>query len=361
MNNKSSRILVFSTAYLPHIGGAELALKEITDRVTGIDFDLLTVKLSSGLASQEKIGNINIYRLTGGKLFFPLKAFLRASKLGKYDVVFALQASYGAGGAWLYKLFNPRVKFILNIQEGKNLKRQGFLINFFRSMIINKADVTTVISNYLAEYVKNVKAEANIILIPNGVDLNKFKFSSSQTLENKTIITTSRLVTKNGIADLIDAFEILANNYKLNNANLLIIGSGPLEESLKFKVKSLNLEDRVVFQGEVPHDQLPRYLAKAYVYSRPSLSEGLGTAFLEAMACGVPVVCTARGGIVDFIIDRKTGLFCNAEDSKDLAEKISLLFEDSNLRTTISKEARKLVEEKYDWNKIAIEYQKIFT
>lgn len=344
-----------------------MALKEITDRIGGLDFDLITSSSNHNLLKQEKIGNVNVYRITETfdfllpKIFYPLAAFFKALQLrrqfGQYDIIFALQASQGAGAAWLYKFFNPKVKFVLNIQEGKNLRRQGFLINFLRNMIIKKADIITAISNYLAEYARRVNPGADIRVIPNGVDLQKFKVKSLKSkVDGQTIITVSRLVSKNGLGDLIDAF------HKLQTANcrLLIIGGGLLEESLKLKVKNLKLEDKVSIVGEVAHDNLPNYLQEADVFVRPSLSEGLGTAFLEAMACGLPVIGTAQGGIVDFLEDKKTGLFCKAGDPQDIAEKIDLLLRDQNLRESIIANARKVIEEKYDWDKIAKQYAILF-
>jgi glycosyltransferase involved in cell wall biosynthesis len=92
---------------------------------------------------------------------------------------------------------------------------------------------------------------------------------------------------------------------------------------------------------------------------RPSISEGLGTAFLEAMAAGLPIVGTNVGGIPDFLKDSQTGLFCTTE-SKSIAEKINLLLKDNDLRNRISENARKLVSEKYQWDNIAEEYKKLY-
>jgi len=82
---------------------------------------------------------------------------------------------------------------------------------------------------------------------------------------------------------------------------LIIIGSGELEDSLKSLADRLDLGQNVIFLGDINHDDLPRYLSVGDVFVRHSLSEGLGNAFLEAMACGIPVIGTPVGGIVDFI------------------------------------------------------------
>ena len=141
---------------------------------------------------------------------------------------------------------------------------------------------------------------------------------------------------------------------------MLVIGSGELEKKLKAQTKMLGLENSVSFLGEIHHEELPKYLGQADVFVRPSLSEGLGIAFLEAMASGLPVIATAQGGIVDFLENEKTGLFCNVNDPKDLSDKIMKVLSDNVLAKAMAEKARKLMEDKYDWDKIANRYKQIF-
>ena len=372
MSQNTRRILVFSTNYLPYIGGAELALKEIMERLSGIQFDVITSRLDKSLSEKETFQNINLYRVGSSwflkniflpKNFYPLSAFAKAiglARKNKYSAMLALQASQGAGAAWLFKFLHPKMPFILNIQEGKNLGQQGFLINFFRKLILKKADIITVISSYLRDYVSKINSKAKLFVIPNGVNLEKFKNLEHKTNnQDKTIITVSRLVEKNGVEDLIDAFHILNTKYNIQNTRLMIIGDGPLKEALKIKILNLKLESKVTLLGSIANEDLPKYLTQADVFARPSLSEGLGTAFLEAMAADLPVVGTARGGIVDFLKDKETGLVCEAENPDDLAQKLSLILSNSNLYESIVKNARKLIEEKYDWNIITKQYEEI--
>jgi glycosyltransferase involved in cell wall biosynthesis len=273
------------------------------------------------------------------------------------------------------KYFYPKLPFIITLQEGKNLQEQGLLINFFRKLILKKADRTTAISRYLRNYILEINKNLKVDIIPNGVDVGYFSRSFSYgeltDLENelgikpddKVIISVSRLVYKNGPDLLIDAFDIL--NSKFNpptggqNYKLLIIGDGPLKESLKFQVKSLKLEDRVILAGSVGQEKLPMYLKISDIFVRPSRSEGLGSAFLEAMAAEVPVIGTKVGGIPDFLENRKTGLFCSGEP-EDIAFKIRILLENDKLREELVSNARALVAEKYNWDKIAVEFDKLY-
>ncbi len=361
--------MILTTAYLPQVGGSELAIKNITDRLPKVHFDLITSRLSKDLAEREKIGNVNVYRVGNSlglfrfllpKNFFPITVFFKARQLicrqGLYDIIHAYQASQAAGGGWLLKWRYRNTPFLVTVQEGKDLSKQLWLMRFFRHLIFKKSDEVTVISSYLAQYVRSQNSKVPISIIPNGVDLDKFKQGNRHDL--KTIITVSRLVKKNGIEDLIDAMTTV--RYEVPDAKLIIIGDGPLKENLKFKVKNLKLENGVKFLGEISHDLIPEHLVEADVFVRPSLSEGLGSAFLEAMAAGLPIIGTPVGGIPDFLKDGETGLFCKVADPKDLAEKIIKILKDGQLREKITVNAKALVAEKYDWNTIAEKFYKIY-
>src|SRR3989344_9376814 len=96
------KIIIFSTAYLPFTGGAEIAVKEITDRINNVQFDIVTARLDGKLPKFEKIGNVNVYRIGFGasmldKYLLPFLGFLKAYNLHKknhYRVLWSIMASY---------------------------------------------------------------------------------------------------------------------------------------------------------------------------------------------------------------------------------------------------------------------------
>ena len=141
---------------------------------------------------------------------------------------------------------------------------------------------------------------------------------------------------------------------------MVIAGAGEDEEKLKFRVSSFEFRDRVVFLGHIDHGFLPRVLKACDVFARPSRSEGLGIAFLEAMAAGLPVVATRVGGIVDFIKDGQTGVLTAPDNAGRLGEAIKKLYEDENWRRAVADAGQKLVRDNYDWQGIAGEYKKVY-
>ena len=329
--------VIFSTAYLPLVGGAETALKGITDNIDNFHFILLTSRFRKSLPSTEKIGNTVIYRLGFGnsldKYFLPLFSFFKfisvKNNLQKPVLFWGMMASYGSIGAMLSKIFFPRIPFVLTIQEGD---REWEKNKFWWRRILSKADFVTTISSFLLVEVRKAGYAGKAEIIHNGVDLEKYG-TPGKSKSGKTIVSISRRVYKNGLDVLERAFDIVKK--KFPEAELKII-------------------------SDAKHEDVPRYLSEADIFVRPSRSEGLGTAFLEAMAAGLPIIATPVGGIPDFLKDRETGLFTKVDDPEDLAEKIEMLFNDEKLREKLIINGRKLVEEKYQWPKIARDMERVF-
>ncbi|MFQ5662167.1 MAG: glycosyltransferase, partial [Candidatus Paceibacteria bacterium] len=366
------RILIFSTSYHPAMAGAEIAVKEITDRLDQDDFcfDMITLRFDKTLPSLEKIGNVNVYRIRSSKLFFPFLAYFRSLTLhrkNKYDIVWSMMAGRNGFAALFFKLTYSKVKFLLTLQEGDRLsypkERAGvlwFAVGGLFKKIFTKADLVQVISKYLGAWARDIGYKGMLEVIPNGADVQNFQFSITNFQKNKlrkelgiekgekVIITTSRLVEKNAIEDIIRALTFLPENFKL-----LIAGEGKLFLVLRQLTDELRLTKRILFLGNIKYEEIPQYLHISDVFVRPSLSEGMGSSFIEAMAAGVPVIATEVGGITDFLKDGSTGLFCGVYDPRGISEKVELLVKDSELRKKIIQNAKQMVEEKYDWNLIA--------
>ncbi len=369
------RILIFSTAYFPLVGGAEVAVKEITDRLPEFEFVMITARIKPEFPEVEQIGNIQVHRIGLGNQWDKFRLILNGSKkakeLGKFDAVWSIMASYAGFAALRFKKKNKQVPFLLTLQEGDSrfqIYKHVWWCWWYFKHIFKKADKIQAISSYLARWARQLGANAETIVVPNGVDVQKFAFNNSQSgarnellnklnipPQAKIVCTISRLVKKNGVGPLIKSLQ-----YLNPSVHLLILGSGELEQNLKALALKLGLSGRVHFLGNTPHNVLPQYLAVSSVFCRPSLSEGLGVAFLEAMAAGVPVVAPAIGGIPDFLLDGETGLFCKVNNPKDIAEKIERVLNDEMLGTRLRETGRKLVELKYTWESVTRQMKNIF-
>ena len=318
-----------------------MAVKEITDRVKDIEWDLVTLRFDKSHLKFERIGNVNVYRIGClNKILFVPQAALFAMRR-KYDFYWCIMT---------YMLFPAilalRAPYILTLQDGDPFERvfNRWFILPFRPLLswgFKHAAKVQAISTFLAKWSKREDA----IVIPNGVDTERFQSTKSGAQNTDIVlITTSRLVEKNGIGDLIEAMKFLPKNVRLQ-----IIGTGHLESKLKNLATGLPVE----FIGSVFQNLIPKYLHNADIFVRPSLSEGLGSSFIEAMAAGLPVIATPVGGIPDFLIHEETGLFCELKNPESIALQVKKLVSDKLLREKIIENAQKLVKEKYDWNLIA--------
>lgn len=375
----AKKILIFSTAYHPFVGGAEVAVKEITDRITDIEFDLITARFDAKLPKFEKVGNVDVYRIGFGlktidKLLLPFLGALKVLTLGrknKYFCYWCVMVSFASGAAYIANFFNrPKIPIILTLQEGDSeahlLHRWFGLINMAWRLALKKASIVTAISRYLAIRAYRVGYKGDVKIIPNGVNVKLFtqeltlhekenirhKFGFNK--EDVVLVTASRLVSKNGIGDVIKALALLPKNIKF-----LVLGSGPLETELVNLSNYLDVKKRIVFNGYVDINLIPKYFKSSDIFIRPSLFEGFGNSFIEAMASKISVIATPVGGINDFLFEGKTGYLCRIESPYYIAKTVKEVISDSN-RHQIIENAYRMVVEKYDWDLVAKKMQEVF-
>ena len=384
------KILIFSLAYFPKVSGAELAVKEITDRVSSkdIEFHMVTMRFSTADAQDEQIGNVHVHRVGGGssylsKILFIPRAALRAHELDrveKFDALWALM-SYMTFPITLLRMLGVRKLYILTLQDGdpfehvfarSHIKPFAFLLK----KGFMDATVAQVISTYLGGWMQKLGYHGPIEVVPNGVDVSLFAKvpvpEEVERLQNRLgkksgevwLVHTGRLVTKNGIDTVIRS---LGEKYpepqrsKIfimpENVHLLLIGSGVEEQNLKDLASELGVSERVHFVGNVDNHKLPLYLRACDIFVRPSLTEGFGTSFIEAMAAELPVIATQEGGIADFLFDEKrnpdkptTGWAVDKNNPKQIAEAVQDILSNPKKVKVVVAQAKRMVEEKYDWN-----------
>ena len=390
MVNKK-KVLIVSMAYFPRfVGGAEVAIKEITDRLSDeYEFHLVTLRYDSTLPRESKEGNVYVHRigfstqaptlsdlrklpLHLNKYLFQFSAYLKARKLHRahrYDMVWSMMAhSAGIPGA-LFKITYPRVPFLLTLQEGDTPEHIAHAARpslFLFNLAFVRADAVQAISHFLAAWAKRQGAKRRVDVIPNGVDVSRF--STRQTKEEREkkrkelcsddeatlLVTVSRLVKKNGVDLVIRALPHLPSR-----VTFVVAGDGPEKENLKHLAASLEVEDRVLFLGEVSQQDLPLLLSSCDMFIRASRSEGQGIAFIEAMAMGLPTIGTNVGGIPDFLRESETG-FLAEPTSESIASAVVRAIEHPIETNRVAEGGQRLVKEKYDWNGIATEMGSLF-
>jgi len=397
------KILIFSLAYYPNnVSGAEAAIKEITDRVSPdhIEFHMVTLRYNSALPKIEKIGNVLVHRIGLTKnnpgfedlgkmpldLNKPLYQFLaplkacQLHKKYKYDAIWAMMAHSAGVPAAIFKMACPKIGYVLTLQEGdptdyieKTMKPLWPL--FTRAF--TKADKVQAISTFLANWAKKRGvADNKIEIIHNGAnprdlaeavseeEISKLKKHLGKKSGDIYLVNTARLVHQKANDDVIRALKSLPDNIKF-----LIVGDGPDEQMLKNLTKELNLENRVIFTGRVDRSEITKYRKVADIFVCPSRSEGLGNAFLSAMASHLPVVATQEGGLAEFIFDSKrnigkdsTAWAVDKDSPEQIADAVQDILANPAKVKTITDTARQMVEAEYNWDMVAKKMQdKIFS
>ncbi|MFB3888910.1 MAG: glycosyltransferase family 4 protein [Candidatus Bathyarchaeia archaeon] len=219
--------------------------------------------------------------------------------------------------------------------------------------LIESSNVLTTVSDSVASDLRQLyKIKDDIFVLGNGFccDLGT-GIAATAGNPDKTVIYVGTLTHRKGLLDLLDAMKILLNDEP--DANLLLIGKGPLYQTMLQRISRLRIGKNVHMLGAVTHDALSSYYSAASVFVLPSYYEGLPTVALEAMSCGLPVVGTVARGIVDLVENDRTGKLVPTKSPTELAKSILYLLKHPDVGHKLGLEGQKLVREKYTWDKVA--------
>ncbi|MEN3190221.1 MAG: glycosyltransferase, partial [Atribacterota bacterium] len=192
-----------------------------------------------------------------------------------------------------------------------------------------KIDCITTPSESMKELIKSYGIKNRIEVIPNAIELNSFRQKDElKCLEikkrynlkedDKIILYVGRVAYEKSIDKIIEALAIIKRK-GVSNAKLLIVGRGPAMEELKELAKSLQIEDEIIFTGEVKNEEIPHYYKIAYLFTIASTAETFGIVIIEALASGVPVLAVKAPGAVDILTNGRDGLLVD-NDVKQFAE-----------------------------------------
>ncbi|PIN86243.1 hypothetical protein COV19_05535 [Candidatus Woesearchaeota archaeon CG10_big_fil_rev_8_21_14_0_10_44_13] len=351
---KKIEVLHIGKYYHPVKGGIENHMINLFSRIK--DKVELKVIVSNTCCSKERsvINGVAITRLSriielfstpiNPSLFWEIKGF-------KGDIIHLHLPNPFANLAYL--LANPKKKLVIKYHS--DIIKQRFLLRLyspFLKMLLRKADKIIATSPIYVESSPILKGfKDKCVVIPLGVDVSGFKLDDGRRkiLENikkmhnkrKIVLFVGRLVYYKGVEYLIKA-------HKDVDADLIIIGKGPLENGLKTMTKKLGIDKKVFFYGEVA-DLVPLYHA-CDVFVLPSIerSEAFGIVQLEAMACSKPVVSSnLNSGVVYVNMDRKTGIVVEPKDSKELSEAINYLMKNPSVAKKYGRFAKMRVEKEF--------------
>jgi glycosyltransferase involved in cell wall biosynthesis len=271
----------------------------------------------------------------------------------KPDVVHAESHLFLPSLQALAKAKSLRIKSVVTI-HGVMAKR-GPLINLAQyaylyslgSTAFRNADVVICLTQDNARQVARLGCRIEKIkVIPNAVDSDRFRPSSEKDLN--LISWVGRFVAEKGIVFLLEAARIVVKEHK--DARFMLVGTGPLKESLRSLVRKFNLEDYISFPGILCRNEIAKILSRSNIFAFPSTNEGMPIALLEAMAAENAIVAFNIPGINEIVKNNHNGLLVSPSSSKGLAEAIVALIEDSKVARRLGENARDTVKKHYSWD-----------
>lgn len=279
---------------------------------------------------------------------------LRIGLVNDYDIV---HTNYAHIVSYLVGLLKHK-KSVLTIHgsDVSEIENNTIFRRFSEKSIYNNDAVVAVSENLKERLIRVLKCPVNVEVIYHGIDTEKFK-PIKNFRERVRIITVTYLRYTKGIDILLKTFKKVE---KERDVDLWIIG-GPagydkieMNECL-FLAKKLGLKN-VRFFGWRPRNELPFLYNQSDIFVLTSRKEGFNLSILEAMSCGLPVIATRAGGVPE-VLSRK--FLCNL-DTHEIAEKLLDLIDNKRKREMIGKENRKIVQKKFNFEKMTDKYIKLY-
>lgn len=274
---------------------------------------------------------------------------------------------------WIVKFLNPKARIVLHTHQLSALESMGS----FRRDILNKVDLLLGCSKFLSseikkrfphcaapQYIYNGYAQEKFVPYwenhqKREVLRRKFKIGAHE----KVVLYAGRLVENKGVHLLIKAFQLL--NKKYENIKLLIAGGTVkgFSESYGEHLQWLSKNSKaIIFLGKIPTEEIAQYYLLADIVVIPSIvKEGFCNIAIEAMACGLPVITSGRGGLSELIEDNENGLVVShIEEVPLLSGAIEKLLRDDNLRMRLGKNGYEFVKGKFTWENTAHNISNIY-
>lgn len=365
--------------FFPYMGGTEKVVKEVGARLVrdhGHEVQVLTSMIPQALGREvEEIDGMQIVR--SASLYLErLPAFLPPPFT--ISPMIRREIRTRCAGADVYHVHN---RFWYSLSTYREARRHGSLFltihnarpngiseqvdrwgGLFDDVIGQKVfglcDHINCVSRATLESTIPERHRNKAEVIYNGVDTSLYRpgLDASELRERlglgsgPIILSNGRLVEQKGFPVLIKALEQVRR--QVRDAQLVVIGRGPLKEELQRHAASLGVADVVRFVTGIPESKLPAYYNMADVFALPSLYEPSAVVLYEAMGCGRAVVATSAGGNPE-IVSPECGRIVPPGNPESMAANLIDVLTDANLRRSMEQASRRRAESLFDWDVIA--------
>ena len=370
------KVLMINYEFPPIGGGAGQAHLAILKQYAGksyLQVDVLASAPKPGFAVQKLSENVTLYTVGVHKknlhywrkievVEWVIKAtgpYRRLLRENRYDLVHAF---FGLPTGWLCYRTANRLPYIISLRGSDvpgghaRLQLEYKMMGPLLKRIWQKAAALVACSDGLKNRALKFLPSANIDIIPNGIDLDKFHPVANKELSGELkLLTVGRLSVTKRFEMLVEAVEMLSKQGK--NVRLTISGGGGLLDELKNFVEQKKLTGIVNLTGRIESDKMPDVYRQHDMFVSASMQEGMSNAMLEAMASGLPIITTRCEGVDELISDN--GIVVGKDSAEALAEAINNLAENKQAYSSMCALARRRAEN-FDWDKVADGYVKLY-
>lgn len=361
------RLLIITDTNIGGDGGAEQHIKQLVEHLDQDRFCVDVMQLGKTVPVEfGRIGNASVWHMPTGRIFsmhgigrmYKLFRFIRSNR---HDCIISFFESSDILAALLSRI--TRVQCILSSRRDTGFRYSRKLRFAYRYI---DSYFTSIIVPSMAVYDSLVNAGTpakNIVLVHNGVDIDRFS-SIDKNILRKELSISKECILLGIVARLSkekDHLTLLQTVYELHQSgrevSLVVAGQGEMKDLLVREASQLGLGKNIFFLGM--RKDIPQILAGVDIFILSSITEGMSNAILEAMAAGKPVVATNVGGNPELVADNETGYLVPAKNSSAMVEMIGRLADDSALRRSMGAAGRRLVSYKYSTTSMVKKYESV--
>ena len=361
-------VLVVTGIFPPDPGGPATYVPNIAKALSERGHQITVITLSDSLVHDDTSYPFAVIRILRGQSKLrrvPETIWRIARHAERADVVFAnglfIEAAIAArweqkplvmkivgDWAWERSVNNGWTSDAIETFQRKFYSLRVESVKHLRSIVTRAADWVFTPSQYLSRIVSGWGVEPerlqtiyNALEPPHGAQA-----VSLPPFEGHTLITVARLVAWKGVDRILHVVATLPN------VRLVVVGDGPERKSLMATAEDLQIQERVIFTGQLQRNEVEAYMRAADVFVLNSTYEGLPHVVLEAMAIGLPVIATDVGGTGEVALHGTTGLLIPPNDDEALRLAICRMLELPEMRQRFIQAGQRLVETQFCWAKL---------
>ena len=360
------RVLQFLT--VDDLAGTELMTYDLVRAMDEERFDVhVAFLLNRGpLSERLEQAGIQVHCLRGNEGFVrPLRELIELVRSRHFDLVHLYGFKTSLLGRIVFKLLSRSTQVIHGIR-GQHVSQSVDTGSLTTRTAIQ---VERFLSPLIDYYVSNSKGaieflterglpDHKFIWIPSGIDAREWQSTIPDAKPAPSIACVARFHAQKRHADLVEALAVLASDGTAFRC--ILVGDGPLLGSVKAQVNRLGLYEFVKFAGRIEPSAIKDILKEADVFVLSSEWEGLPRSVIEAMASELPVVGTDVNGTNELVIHGVTGLLVPPRDPTALAQSLTTLLLDAQMRREMGRRGRRRVEEEFDLRKTTRQLEEFY-